>query len=276
MFAINTFSRLVLLLTICSLVNSISPQVNAQEFHDYAEYEYLLYPNALKTQQFKSTLNFKNQINAMQYTTDRPPQIEMYYHNKMKELGWVEKASPEFWPLPEGLSPNFCSLYFERDDLCCYIVAMSNIDDVKDTLISIEISRRSTEQSEQTSLQEIAQRIAPIPLAPDATKALIMESTLTSGQITVNYESGASIDTVVGFYQNNMLRLGFREGQLLPGRIAGEDFDVREYKKVDQTIIISVRKDDIGKTNVLLMINKWQDSAYIGNYKPSNVGLLSA
>lgn len=272
MFAINTFSRLALLLTICSLINSISPQVTAQEFRDYTEYDCLLYPKALKTQQFKSALNFKNQINAMQYTTDPPAQIEMYYRNKMKDLGWIERANPEFWALPKGLSPDFCSLYFEKDDLCCYIVAMSNIDGVKDTLISIEISQKATEQSEQASLRDIAQRIAPIPLVPDATKALIVESTLTSGQITVNYESGASVESVVDFYQNNMFRLGFRESQLLPGRIVGEKFDVREYKKVDQTIIISVRRDE-SKTNILLMINNWQDSSYIGNYKLPNVGL---
>lgn len=258
----NSFTRVALMLMICSLLHSINPRVRAGEAFQADELKCLIYPRGEEVQQYMTEFNFQRRIIAVVYTSDTPAMIETYYQQKMPNWGWTEDVSPEKGLFNEELGSDAIAIAFKKDDWCCSITALAGITlDAEGTLISIEVTEEPEELQESASLDRIAKELAPIPIFPGSSNAVIMKTDLTGAGATVSFETSFGVKHVADFYRKNMTRLGYTESSPLYGLIVNEEFDTRYYSKEDQTIIIGIHQLDNGMTSILIMIQDEEELA---------------
>ncbi|MBO8127387.1 MAG: hypothetical protein H0Z38_09165 [Firmicutes bacterium] len=254
MISQNQFSRVVLLLTVLSLLQVGNTRLEAKDNSE--EFRYLLYPYAIKTQVFDTEFNFQRHLIAMQYTKKSPAAVCEYYKKNMPKWGWVPFEDPSVEQLRLGFESKGDAVAFEKDGIVCNILALTKIDEnFHDTLISLEVTDKPAQLKEEATVEAIAKEIAPIPIFPGASEAVIFKSTFPGARMTVSYETPFSIEQVVDYYRKHMSRLGYVVESAWESTSSEEEFSTTMYYKGDKSVVVGVSRGESGKASVLLILN---------------------
>ncbi|NLY54942.1 MAG: hypothetical protein GX058_00365 [Firmicutes bacterium] len=256
----NPYSRLVLLLTLLSMVPT-SFCAPTSVIASSGEWDYLLYPRSQKVQRFNTEFNFHKHIVAIQYSGDPVSVIEDYYARNMGKWGWEESTlDASYGDLGLGDKGRF--LYYEQGELACSIIILTGLTDYPDSsLISIEVTDKPAHLRETADINAIAREIAPIPLFPGASDPIIFKSGAGEMQISVSYETNFSFQHVVDFYRRHLEKLGYKEEMHMESLGGREMFKNSYYVKPGSKVIVSISQERQGKTSVLLLITGIENTA---------------